>query len=228
LVFISETTRAHFPLADGAPAATIFNGVDDAVFRPAADSAERAADRAALGLPADARVLLFVGRFVEKKGLHLLRRLAEAHPDTLFAFAGWGPVDPAGWGLANTRLFRELSGPSLARLYRAVDLFILPSTGEGFPLVIQEALASSLPVVCGAEAAAADPAATPLLAGVALDPADEVATVAALWAAVEANLAGPHDAGARREFARHHYSWTSAAERYRALINQMMMRGHGS
>ena len=41
----------------------------------------------------------------------------------------------------------ELPPDRIAELYRAADFLLLPSTGEGFPLTAQEALASGLPIV---------------------------------------------------------------------------------
>src|SRR6266516_1255456 len=35
----------------------------------------------------------------------------------------------------------------LAMIYKASDVFILPSYGEGFPLSIQEAMATGLPII---------------------------------------------------------------------------------
>jgi glycosyltransferase involved in cell wall biosynthesis len=223
-IFISETTRAFFELRGEAAAETIFNGVDTALFRPARDDAERDQDRAALGLPPGAPAALFVGRFVEKKGLHWLRRLAERHPEMTWLLAGWGPIDPESWKLPNVRLFGGVSGESLARLYRAADLFVLPSVGEGFPLVIQEALAAGLPVICGEETARADPSAAPWLDGVALDATNPDATVDALSAAVVRALNRPDERTARRAFAAEHYSWPAAAKRYYALIREMLAK----
>lgn len=221
-IFISETTRAFFDLPGDAAAETIFNGVDTDRFRPAHYDAERARDRAALGLPVEASTALFVGRFVEKKGLHWLHSLAERHPDIIWLLAGWGPIDPESWKLPNLRVLTGVSGESLARLYRAADVFVLPSVGEGFPLVIQEALAAGLPVVCGEETARADPAAGPWLDGVVLDPANADGTGEALSEAVLRALNRPADSAARRAFAAEHYSWPAATKRYYALIRDML------
>ena len=225
VVFISEITRRFFAeLAFRRPPLAIFNGVDTAVFRPAADADESRAMRERLGLPIDRPVVLFVGRFVEKKGLGQIRRTAAARPDLQFALAGWGPIAPESWGLPNVVVFDKLQGASLAELYRASDVLALPSTGEGFPLVVQEAMACGLPVVCGEETAEADPAAAPFLTGVSLDPADPDGTAARLAAAVDAWLALGWNAegrAARTGFAQRNYAWSAAADRYAALLRSL-------
>src|SRR5208337_3068589 len=135
-----------------------FNGVDTGLYRTLGAAETKAGLRREYDLPESGPVILFVGRFVEKKGISAMKRMAELRPDWTWAFAGWGPLDPSSWNAANVRVFSELRGPSMAALYRACDLFVLPSTGEGFPLVVQEALASGLPVVCGTDTLGADPA----------------------------------------------------------------------
>lgn len=218
VVFISDTIRAFFADARFAtPPQTIFNGVDAEVFKPA----PLAAARARLGLAGAGTMALFVGRFVEKKGMHLLHRAAAARPDVTWLFAGGGPIDPAAWGLSNVRVFSGRSGAALAELYQASDVFVLPSRGEGFPLVIQEALASGLPVVCGAESAQADPAATRLLDAVALGE-DEGENLDRFQAAVRIALTRKAEARARAEFAHGRYSWSAAADRYAELFRALL------
>lgn len=226
VVFISETVAQHFAsLSLRAPARLIFNGVDTALYRPPAAGFDRGAARERLGLPQDGAVALFVGRFVEKKGLHLIERMARLSPGVIFALAGWGPIDPARWGLANVRVLSGLSGAALVPLYQASDALVLPSTGEGWPLVIQEALACGLPVLCGVETASAHPAAAPFVHGVPIG-GDHEATAHAFAARLAALLAEPPTAQASEErcaFARAHYSWPAAAAAYRAVLERLVV-----
>ncbi|MEO6341078.1 MAG: glycosyltransferase family 4 protein [Caulobacteraceae bacterium] len=228
VVFISEITRRFFSgIAFERPPLAIFNGVDTEVFRPAASADESRAVRAHLGLSSDRPVVLFVGRFVEKKGLNLIRLMAASRPDLQFALAGWGPIAPESWALPNVTVFDKLQGASLAELYRASDILVLPSTGEGFPLVVQEAMACGLPVVCGAETAEADPAAAPFLSGIPIDPAAPDATAAAFLDAMAKSLMSGHDDDARARrtaFATLNYAWSAAADRYAALLRGLVAR----
>ena len=220
VVFISETTTAHFAgVRFKRPPLTIFNGVDTDLFRPPAPG-ERQAARRDLGLREDEPVALFVGRFVEKKGLDVLRALAALRPDVRFLIAGGGPINPQAWGLANVRTLSGFAGERLAALYRAADLFVLPSVGEGYPLVVQEALASGLPVLCGAESAVADPAAANYLVGLPVDLGDPGGTASAFAAALDPILAAPANEGAA-DFARDRYSWEQVARRYDSAIRAL-------
>jgi glycosyltransferase involved in cell wall biosynthesis len=222
VVFISELTRRCFAgVRFARPPALVLNGVDTSVFRPLGEDEDRAAIRARLGLPCSGPVALFVGRFVEKKGLGVLREMAAREPHVTWAFAGAGPLDPASWKLDNVRVYSDLRGSGLAELYRAGDVLVLPSTGEGFPLVIQEALACGLPVVCGADTATADEALAPFVRGVGLTVGDERRSADEVLRAVREVLAEPANAEARRqrhEFAQARYSWTHAAARYEELL----------
>lgn len=131
----------------------IANGVDHRVFHPAPVETH--------GTPNIH--LLFVGRFVEKKGIHLLHSSLRL-PGVRWTFAGWGPLDPAHWAdLPSTvTLAGHANTEQLVPLYQQADLLVLPSVGEGFPLVVQEALACGTPVLVSEEVARACPGRNPL------------------------------------------------------------------
>jgi glycosyltransferase involved in cell wall biosynthesis len=232
VVFISETVARHFAgLRLATPPRLVFNGVDTDLLVPPAPDADISDVRDALWLPADRPVVAFVGRFVEKKGLHVIERVARARPDVTFALAGWGPIDPRGWGLPNVHVRDDLAGPTLVPLYQASDVLLLPSIGEGLPLVVQEALACGLPVICGAETADADAAAREHLCGVAIDPADPDGTAARCLAVLDdvlAAAAGPTTPGAaaRAAFVRARYSWAEAARTYAAIMGDLVTARH--
>jgi len=222
IAFFSEITARYFSdVPFRSPPKMMFTGVDTGIFFPARPGQKREL-RGPLGLAPDRPIALFVGRFVEKKGLHILARMAHLRPDMLWAFAGWGHLNPRDWGLPNVMVFSNLSGASLADLYRASDLLVLPSKGEGFPLVVQEALACGLPVVCSAETTVADAAISEFLCGVTLDERHPEITAAAFCAEVDRALAGGgnarHSGAERFKFVSSRYSWQATAVEYLELI----------
>jgi glycosyltransferase involved in cell wall biosynthesis len=124
------------------------NPVDRALFRPAT-SADRQRIRAELGWPPERKKVLFVSRLTVEKGVPLLLQAADAAYDLVFC----GPGDPGILGpLPREKIeyFPARPQAEVVRLYQAADLFALPTgVREGFPLVVQEALACGLPAVVG-------------------------------------------------------------------------------
>ena len=106
------------------------------------------ADRAALGIPQGAPVILYVGRIAAGKGIeHLVAALPELPKAHLLLV---GPDDRHGvtetLGGDRVHVVGPTDGPPLA-YYRLADVFVLPSTGESFGMVAAEAAAAGTPVV---------------------------------------------------------------------------------
>lgn len=178
-------------------------GTDTALFRPR-DSRERV--RAEFGVPAEARLLLFVGRLAREKGIkHLIGALDRLGPDTPpvhLALVGDGELDDWVHLEANRRpnltwLPYCESADRLADLYSAADLFVHAGRWETFGIVSLEAQACGTPVLAVRgggleESLSTEPA--PLLAA--------AGTPEALAAAIEAALRRPPVSPADR-LARH-------------------------
>jgi len=99
--------------------------------------------------------LLFVGRLVYYKGLHVLLDAARQWPGTI-VIAGDGPLEPAlraqasMLGIAERLQFvGRVSDADLPAYYQACEAFVLPSIArtEAFGVVQVEAMAAGLPVV---------------------------------------------------------------------------------
>ncbi len=217
--FVSETTQRYFQ-GLGLPSAAgelIPMGVDTEIFTP-----DGPADRASLGFSDDQPLCIFVGRFVEKKGLPIIRQLAEANPAIQWALVGHGPIDPNEWKLRNVKVFGGLSGATLAPVYRAADLFVMPSVGEGYPAVVQEAMACGTPVLISTETAEGYTPAQPYLHSV---PAANLAE----WTKTTMNLLSDTAALSAASptlasFARTHWSLDACVARYEDLIKKSMGR----
>jgi len=222
VAFVSERVQSEFlgrwRLRDQR---LIPNGVDLETFKPLTPT-ERGRIRSELGVR-ECPVVLFVGRFVERKGLPLLHELAKRMPSIDWLFAGRGPLDPDSWTLSNVRVERDRSGQTIAELYGAADLLVLPSLGEGFPLVVSEALAMGLPVLVDPSTIAGCPA----VASVAASESVLGDDAAGRWATRINEILGDAaeraaTAPARLEFARSHWDWNRAAAAYAQLFAELL------
>ncbi|MFZ4778223.1 MAG: glycosyltransferase family 4 protein, partial [Terrimicrobiaceae bacterium] len=113
--------------------------------------------RAQLNIPSTQPLILFVGRFVEKKGIRLLEAIVRSNSSSLFIFVGGGPLNPSSWNLPNVRIHPPMLHRELRLLYQAANVLVLPAVGEGFPLVVQEAMCCGLPAIVSDEIAEACP-----------------------------------------------------------------------
>lgn len=118
----------------------------------------RQALRAQCGWPADARVLVFVGRLDRQKDplllLEAVAPLMKASPDLHLLMVGDGGLRGAveaeisRSGLApRIALAGARHGEEISRLLKGADVFVMSSAYEGMPIAVLEALASGLPVV---------------------------------------------------------------------------------
>jgi glycosyltransferase involved in cell wall biosynthesis len=128
-------------------------GVDTEVFSPG----NQIEARRRLGIAADGKMLLWVGRMVPVKGLDVLLRacaqLGDSVPFRLY-LVGKGPLDQElkqlcqTLGLAHRVFFPGPCTPlELGDWYRAADWTVLPSRSEGIPNVLRESLACGTPFV---------------------------------------------------------------------------------
>lgn len=148
----------HWRLSPSAKTRLLGNGVDLARFDPgppAEARVRRTSARAALGVTDDRVVVGCVGRLVAEKGYPELFAAAE-RLGAGYVVLAVGPDDPTKADAldAADRRRGEAAGvrflgmrSDVDDLYRAMDLFVLPSHREGFPRAAMEAAAMGLPVV---------------------------------------------------------------------------------
>ncbi len=184
LLCVSRDTRARVLSACNVQPekAVVLNNTVDARFRPG----DRAAARSKFGL-GDAFALLSVGRLSAAERYKGHDRVLNALPEVsgpdgreiVYLIAGDGDdrarleaaAEASGAG-ARVRFLGKAPDADLPDLYRACDLFVLPSTGEGFGIVFLEAMACGAPAL-GLRAGGAPDALADGALGHCVDPEDD-------------------------------------------------------
>jgi D-inositol-3-phosphate glycosyltransferase len=190
----------------GGAVAFIANGVDTVTFHPRSFDDRRSA-RARLGLPADEILALFVGRAAQKKNLDAVLQYAATEYRLVVCGAQRTlPRDVLDLG--------AVPYAAMPDVFAAADFLVHAATGEGFPVSVQEAMASGLPVTVlwdSGYTGSVDRDAV-----MAVDSLDDLRRAAATLAITPALR---EDFGRRaREFALRNWSWDSTIERYLDLF----------
>lgn len=222
VIFISPRVKAAFETFSrfGKPACYWPNGVDSSMFFPVQENV-RSALREKHGL--DKRpIVLFVGRFTQRKGLDVLERAVRDRPDWQWCFAGWGSIDPEKWPDASVRVWRNYSGAALAELYQLADCLVLPSYGEGFPLVVQEAMACGTPAVVSSKTLEGVDGVSRFVLSVDRTPksSDPEAWVLAIEKCI--SLSSPERRADCASQAKALWDWDELARLYAGLFNQLL------
>ncbi len=127
----------------------VMNGVDTSKFHPS----DRSVARAALGLPEDGSIALYIGNLLETKGVLDLgaafANIKSEAPNLHLYIVGEGNARPALESVATPRMTLVGSQPfeKIPLWLAACNFLVLPSWNEGTPNVVLEALACGRRVV---------------------------------------------------------------------------------
>lgn len=125
-------------------------GVDPELFRPTADVVEARRQRILSGAPLS---VAYVGPLSPRKGLRDLVDIAGTLASSGFEFHCTGPV-PADAGALVTELARHATvhparpQRDLPATYAGADLFLFPTIEDGYGMVVSQAMAAALPILC--------------------------------------------------------------------------------
>ncbi len=122
--------------------------------------------------------------------IRVLPRVLAEHPETIYLVVGEGNDRPRLEALAEecgvsdvVRFAGGVPAEELPNYLRLADVFVMPSTGEGFGIVFLEAMASGIAVVGGNSDGSLDPLADGAL-GRTVDPESGVELTSAICAAL--------------------------------------------
>jgi glycosyltransferase involved in cell wall biosynthesis len=198
------------------------NGVDTERFHPAT-VAERDSARARLGLPSGRPVVLFIGRLVEQKGVELLVKVMEHVSSTQFLVVGDGPLAGSLPQGSYVTWQRFVDPQQIHECYHAADCLLLPSYGEGLPLVVQEAASCGLRILISEGESYAGPLIRQQVCAAAPRTAEAMAE------RLREILAGNplHRRASGRDYAEAHWSLGTMVTGYVELLEELQTRRRG-
>lgn len=161
-IVVPGTRAMEYQIKTGAPPEKVFiapNIVDNDLFYSTSMSCTSRKTRlkSELGWGASRRVVLYVGQLIPRKGVDVLvdayELLHRDLRDVTLVIVGDGPErrsleDACSLkGLRNVRFTGWVDERTKALYYALADVFVIPSYGDVWGLVVNEAMASGLPVV---------------------------------------------------------------------------------
>jgi glycosyltransferase involved in cell wall biosynthesis len=213
----------HSGLLRDFPLTIIPNALDIDAFRPR----DRAWARDVLGIPAAARVVLFVADPLSRrlKGFARLAQALEAlrHTPNIFLVSVGSGRPPVNVPVPHLHLGPIRHERLLSVVYSAADVFVIPSSQEAFGQTAIEAIACGTPVVGFAVGGIVDtvrPGVTGLLA-----PAEDVAALGeAISSLIDDPVARAKLAANCRRIATEEYALEIQAQRYADLYRSLLAR----
>jgi len=141
--------------AENSKISVIYNSCDEKYF---SYGKNKVSARKKLNLPADTKIILFVGDLIKRKGvsclIESLQTLKSSQQNFLAIILGEGKELQNLEAMVkeyNMRKYVRFNGnvprAVLADFYTAADVFVLPSFSEGHSVALLEAMASGLPLV---------------------------------------------------------------------------------
>jgi glycosyltransferase involved in cell wall biosynthesis len=148
---VVAVTRAALKYATAGAADSRFRVLHNGVNLDRFADTDRTAARQALALPAEAPVLVHIGRHGPEKNRPFLGRIHRAakarNPDARLIVVGPGPHTDVADLVGDPSVLLAGERSDIGRILAAADVLLLPSRREGLPGVVLEALACGVPVV---------------------------------------------------------------------------------
>ena len=188
LIFCYGDRARDMALAFGARPETLVRRCQAAALPDGYDAAAIPALRRSNGSPG----FLYVGRLAEEKNLDVLlsafRWFHAEHPDATLRLAGDGPLRARleSWAGPGVIFLGALDQDGLAAEYLAASALVLPSLREPWGLVVNEALSYGCPVLVSERCGCVPELVRPGVTGLAFDPLDADALLAAMKMLIDA------------------------------------------
>jgi glycosyltransferase involved in cell wall biosynthesis len=174
------------------------------------------------------RVILYTGFLTQSKGMddliEVFIQVAQCRSDAHLLLVGSGNfasditqrVSQAGFA-SRLHIAGFVQPPSLPGIYAGADVFVFPTRGDTFGVVVAEAIACGLPVICSPYAGTAGMLVEDGRNGYIVDPANHDQMAQALLKILESDAGAARMSQASREIAQH-WNIDDAASNYRLAL----------